>query len=404
MAGSMPTYDYEVEKDALLRKQKIADAMLSQSVSPLEIQQVGPVASRVSPFSAAAKILQGYMAGKETEGIKKEKADLAERYSSDLSSGMQDFMRVSQGYEAPESPSEGAPMVQVPPDKKRAILEAIASNHPVLQALGMKQLESLSKGEDLGEVGGVVYDKGNRQIVTLGGAQPTQKSINGDLYELNPSTGQWKKLDNAPRINNTTNVSVSPTIKGEGKFMEQLGSDTAAAVTIARQKKQQAQKTIELTNQLEGLGKAGTFSGPLANVGTVTASFANSLGIPVDTNKMANSEAYKQTIMRQVADIITASGGIGKSFSDADREAFLKQFPELISSQQGRARIIANMRKTATMDIDYADTVQKKLETDFPEAARLFGVAPSNGNFPVNPATPAAKPMRRFNPATGRIE
>lgn len=390
MAGSIPTYDYEVEKDALLRKQKIADAMLSQSLSPMEIQQVGPVAAQVNPWQGVAKVLQGYMAGREADGIKVEKDALSERYKSDLSSGMNDFMRVYQGYEAPESPSEGAAMVQVPGDKKRAILEAIASNHPVLQALGMKQLESLNKGEDLGEVGGIVYDKGNRQIVTLGGAQPQLEMQDGDLYEVNPSTKQRKKLDTASRVTvNNRMPSAESTFDREFGGAEGKRLSTDLAMRTPR---------IGMLNSISK-GKSLLDQGIFTGIAAPIAKNASKLGTALfqgDPEKAARTEQFVAEIGSTVIPRLKELGG-----NDTDEERkYLEgiQGGNIMMEETALRRILESAESKIAQHISDTDKAA--------EVWRGKGKAiPTSDPFIPTPPTPAQPPkLRKYNPVTKRIE
>lgn len=464
MATNSP-YNYDLQLQELARRQQMVEAMQSSALKPLEL---GPAAGGVQPkmniLSALAPMLQALMANKMGANLQAERTAMADRYQSDLRSGMEDFMNTSQGQTkafdmpagvGPEAAAAGAdapvPFVPgqstvqtpgggtevTPGDPRKAMLDAIASNHPVLQQMGMSQLAQMTKAKEgvgvkdllpyvqpsaipdllsqgvggfkpkreVKETGGTFYDVGGDEPKPLGGqsfGQPV--AIRGDLYQTDARTGKLVKLDNAAKT--TVNVG-GPVIQGENAFMKGIGEDTSKLVNSARTAKQAGQQMIHVAGQLEALDAKGVFSGPTANAATVVSSFAQTLGVPVDSEKLARSEAYQATLAAQVAKVLT-SGSVGRTMTDEDRKKFEQQFPQLVNSPQGRQQIIGMLRSAGTTDIQYSDQVQQNLEREFPEAARLFKIAPSNTPYPVGgPAgQPAGAPgrVRRYNPATGKIE
>jgi hypothetical protein len=371
--------------------------MLMQSVSPLEIQQVGPVASRINPLQGVAKVLQGYMAGKEQADVKKEATALGDRYKSDLAGGIQDYFRKAEGYEAPESPAIGAEMVKVPGDKKAAIMEAIASNHPVLQAMGMKQLEGLQKGEDLGEVGGIVYDKGTRQIVKLGGPTPSHIVKDGDTYELNPSTGQYKKLDNAPKIVN--NVSSNPVIMGQKEGMKKYWETAAAQVDALGKGAAQATEMLPKIQKLEELNKSGVMSNVTANPAVFVSNLSQVLGANVDVSKLRNSEDFKAISTKLWVDMIQTSGG-ARGWTEPETKKIEQVLPMLNHSPQARADLIQMLKEKAQRDIK----VYKSANQSFAKAASMDDPAVFANEFadiyssPVPHVPSAVVPGKSINP------
>lgn len=431
----VPTpYDYNTQKGDIDRRQQITDAMLSSALSPMQSpQNPGRIASRTSPVEALSKLVQAYMAKKQGEGLKAEREGLETEQAQRLSSGVENYLRTSQGAEAGLS-EDGMPSAAVPGDMKKAVMEALASGHPVLQAMAMRQLEQMNKqgvgleakdlvalatpesvlanpnnpagwspkrkldalppGEMLIDEGGNITEPGARQgqaPPAVGGAGNLPSGagwgtvkIGEDLYQQS-ATG-LKKLDNATRVNNT--VSVNPVLKGEGSFMEGLGKDTAAMVQEARKRKVAAEANLVTAKTLENLDQQGTFSGPTANIATTLSSFANTLGIPVDGAKLASSETYQAELGKRVAEILTSGAGVGRSFTDADRVEFMKQFPQLVTSPQGRASIIAKMRETAAKDLAWYQQVDENVRKNYPEAAPLMQLSPANVDYPAGEVAP----------------
>ena len=409
----MPTYDFETEADAITRKQAIADAMQASALRPMEMPTQPGV--KLSGVNVLAKLLEGYVAGKKSDEVKSERTALSQRYGDELKSGMEQYYKTMQGYETPSMAlapnADGSPqMVKVPSDRKKAIFDALASNHPVLRDLAMSQLKEEGKDQltpkDLMSIatpesvlanttnpaawkpkrdlkafapGEVLLDSSGNYATpgNPSGQQPFGlKTIGGDLYQTS-ATG-YKKLDNAPKVtvNNAVNM-------GDNALMKKLGESTAELINNARTGKQQAQQMQFTANRLEELSNKGVFSGPTANVATTLGAFAQTLGVPVDQNKLGRSEEYNAILAQQVAKVLTAGNGVGRSMTDEDRKRFEQQFPQLVSTPKGRQQIIGMLRDSAAQDMQYANQVEANLRKNYPEAARLWDVAPTNVGFPT---------------------
>lgn len=410
----MPTYDFETEADAIKRKQAIADAMQQSALQPLQLPTQSGV--KLSGVNVLAKLLEGYVAGKSSEAVKGERTALAQRYGDELRSGMEQFYKTSQGYDAPSLAMvpgpDGTPQtVKVPGDRKKAIFDALASNHPVLRDLAMQQLKEDAKGQvtpkelvsistpesilanpnnpaawkpkrELKAVapGEVLLDSSGNFATpgNPGGTPPWQTTrIAGDLYQQSP-TG-LKKLDNAPKV--TNNISLNPVMKGESKFMEQLGEDTGKMVTAARQAKQIGQQTLVMADRLTQLQQKGVFTGPTANIAVTASALADALKLPGVREKLASSEEFKSLIGKQAAAALSGPGGA--KMTDKDMELFLSQYPQLTNSSVGIPAIIQAVTTAAQQQIGYANQVETNLRKSYPEAARLWDVAPTNVDFPT---------------------
>lgn len=417
-------YDYDVEAASIERRQKMLDALMQASQAPAEMPQPG---GKLSPYSILAKIIQGVNARHEGQRLEVDKRDLANRYRSDLQEGMANFVNTRDGIDEMRpsmvlKPNEDGSLQQVPVrvkgDPKRAMLEAIASNHPVLQKLGM----SLATAKPERDPGALTAKDAlahfDPQSVALNPADPSKwarkKDIRAsgdqfvDLTEGKPQhlggrtfsdplrmegvglvqgdnwSGKLDVIDKAPKTN--ISVDAKTVNSGETSFMKKIGEDSAAMVSDARKAKQMGEQTLGLASKLEQLEKGGLFSGPTANFANSLSAIAQTAGIPVDTQKLANSQEYQAAIAAQVAKILTAGAGIGRSMSEGDRVEYMKQFPQLINTPQGRASIIAGLKDGARKDIDYAERVQENISKRYPEAGNLFEVAPSAIGYPETPA------------------
>jgi len=436
--ATYPTYNYETESSDIARRQKVADAMLSGSLSPIAMpQQTGPVASKVSPLTILAKMLEAKFAGDSSAALKKEKSELAERYQADLSGGMRDYQKTAMGYEAPSFPGEGAPMESVPGDKQKAILDAIASNHPVLQAFGMKQMEELGKGnltaKDLSALatpasvlanpnapntwtpqrkltgqtpGQVMIDEAGNV------AEPTpmapgqsaygpqgwaEKIVDGDRYAVT-ATGP-RKLDNAPKVNVST--TVNPAFYGQKAGAEAYFKSAATQVEAMGKTAYQATSDRQSLAELRNLDAQGVFSNATSGPATFMTNLAQVAGVkvsPEQLTKLGNTETMKGINTQLWQGLVNKFGG-NKGVTKEEAEEIKKMLPQASASPQARRQLFAVLDRVAERQITqynnankaFAEAVQK----DDPNIwAQKFGEVYLAEPTAPNPAMPSTIPPK----------
>lgn len=437
----MPTqpFDYDIQMASLKRRQAMIDAMTGQVTKPTPGQMVGNRFVGPGIADAVAKVLSAYFLSQHQDKLDTDTKDMQGQYNTGLQDALQKYERTRFGTPAkmaasmaPTTDNDPAnpKQIEVSPasvgDPRKAAIEAIVSSYGPLREIGLNDLKEAGKqgitlkdllphanptsiptmlqqgvsgfkpkvevkdvepGKVLLDAGGQVFTPQGASLSPQGGPGWGLETINGDLYQRS-ATG-LKKHDNSPRITITPVTNVIN--KGEETFMKQFGEQTAKQIGDVQVAKANAQRMLTTADRLESLNKAGTFSGPTANIATSIGQFANALGVPVDQKKLSNSQEYAAVLGKQVAQVLTAGSGVGRSMTDADREAFMSQFPTLINSPEGRQRIIGMLRDSARQDVEYANQVHKNLTATYPEAARLFNVLPSTQGFPApNPAASQA--------------
>lgn len=417
----MPTYDFETEADAIKRKQAIADALQQSALAPMQMPTQPGV--KLSGVNVLAKLLEGYVAGKKSDEAKTERAALSQRYGDELKSGMEQYYKTMQGYDAPSmalAPNEdGSPqMTRVAGDRKKAIFDALASNHPVLRDLAMKQLTEEGKNQltpkDLLTIatpesvlantsnpaawkpkrdlkayapGEVLLDSSGNYATPgnpSGQAPFNLQNVGGDLYQTSP-TG-YKKLDNAPKIN----VNASPIIQGQKAGMEAWSKKAADTVTDMADSARQSVKLLSQLNQMEALTKGGTAAGPLADAAVFLSGLATQAGMKVDPAKLANSQAFNSVATQAWAALMQQNGG-ARGLVKEESEKLAQSLPALSQTPQGRAQIIATLRQAATQNIQDARQASteysKALQADNPS---LFTFGLSTTQLPQSQPTQAA--------------
>lgn len=427
-----PNYDYDVEAADLQRRQRFFDAQQVSALAPIQLPQAGGIAGRTSPLEALARVLQSYIGAYGSGKLKEERGALAERYRKDLVEGMEKYYQTAEGQQvsAGLGPDGSPQMIQQPGDKRKAIYEALASNHPVLRELAMSQLKgsegltakdllpyatpdsiiasggdmtkfkpkrdlkSLTPGEVLVDAGGNITQPGR---AADGGQGWGTTTIGGDLYQQS-ATG-LKKLDNAPKTN--VSVSVNPVIRGEGKFMEGIGTEAAALVSKARDAKVTAQRTLQSLAKMEELDAAGVHGGVLTTPVVFMSGLADAAGMKIDKAKLANSQAYQGELMAQLSGQLT--GSLARSTTDKDMEILKAPMAQLMNTSEGRAALRRQAAAKAKEQIEYAAQVEAKLNQRYPEAAGLFDVMSGSVDVPQRGDVGAGR-IRTYNPKTGKIE
>jgi hypothetical protein len=431
-----PTYDYESEQAELLRRQRIADAMTGAGLAPMQMpQQPGVKSSQIEILN---KVMQSVLGAKQSYDVKQDRQKLGNRYAGDLKAGMKNFIdgiSATAGNPTAVADESGghAGSGMTPQDaaqaKQAAVLEAIASNHPVMRELGMSQMKAMttkkegltakdvfthgdpetqrrlaaeagipfnSKPEKPIEVGGMLLDPVTKQIIKVQGDPPQQVKIDGDLYEINPSTGQYKKLDNAPKINisNKTNVLNA----GQKAGFEAWSKSAAETVGELTKGARAATNVLSRMNQLEALTNAGTVAGPAAAPMVFMEGLANQLGVKVDKARLSNSLTFESEATRAWAEMMQAMGG-ARGLVKEESEKIASSLPALTQTPEGRKQIIALIRQQSQQAIADAGKASKEyalaLNTQNPEAF-TFGLSatqmPQSGALPSAPGSTAPGP------------
>lgn len=301
MATNQPMYDIDAEEAALKRQLAIAEAMQLQGMAPSGGTETaaGGVAIQKSPLEAVAKIAQAYFANKQIQSLDDKQRQLGERNRQDMRSELERYFTTIEGGNATIPGGEGTDayggQINYKPDPRKAVLEAMTSRHPGMQQIGTAQMKSLSAGQMTPKdflglsgydpksrvlaaqgggvaaltpekkpplaVGGMLIDPDTMTVMQANGPLPQQVNIKGDLYEINPTTKQLKKLDNAPKVTVTNNIP-----KGESKFDEAFGTAEGKRVSEAIQLRPMQLDGVEAIANGRELLKQGIHTGITANL------------------------------------------------------------------------------------------------------------------------------------------
>lgn len=155
----MAVNPYDLESQEIDQRQKYAELLRQQSMSPMQTQMSGRVAVQSSPFEGLAKMLQAYSGRKGIEIAGQERKDLMGRMDTERSSTLDAFARELRGtparpamydpQESQQSADQGFSLPQnmpaVPGDRGAAFNILAQSRDPMLRQIGITQAIEAAK-------------------------------------------------------------------------------------------------------------------------------------------------------------------------------------------------------------------------------------------------------------------
>ena len=438
MADKIDLYNYDPEEEDLRRRRAILDAMGGSAMQPLQPIAVGGQVAAPHWTSALAKMLQAYTSTKGQEALGKDAEKLMQRRAGEARQGFEDFDKTSKGGWNELPAGQAGPPQLVAGDRRKAIFDALASRSPMLRQFAAAQLANEGKDQltvkdllphasgksipemlvrgtagfkpkaDYKEVGGMLYDPDSLSTVELGGPKPQQASIGGDLYERNPSTGQLKKLDNAPKV--TTSVSVGgPVIAGQKAGSEAYFKNAAGKVEALGNQAGQASNVKQTISEMRNLDSQGIFSNVTSGPATFLTNLGEAVGVKVDAQKLGNTETFNALTTDLWQGLVSKFGG-NRGVTKEEALEIKKMLPLATSSPQARQQLYSILENVADRQIKQYQSADKAFsEAVYQDDPRVFSGGFSDVYNPApnepNPVTPPTAPtIRKFNPATGRIE
>ncbi len=426
---ALPIYgDYAAEQGEIERRRKYAEALRDQSMQPLETQTAGGWAIPNAPTQYLAKALQAYSGKKGISGAKEEQAALQQRARTEAS----DFVRnipqpVTRDLNTIANDDEGNPnppaMQTTSPEEMRRKLQAhylsgAMSGNPLIAPMAGPMVAQALKQDDpytLGE--GQRRFQGNQEVAAGGPktfappapVRPLAAQLPGRTRELQvgdqsvtqelQADGTWKEIGRGP------------------KFAKQVGATTINAapvtpVTIQDPKNQNATIIVDgRTGRQIGVGPKMTEAGKL------------------DTKRQFNMQGIGQTISEaerllsgeETGTQPTQSGAgaaadylgrlVGKSPKGAKEATALEAVGGALTAKMPRMEGPQSDKDTMM----YREMAGKVSDRTVPIAERQLALSKVKELWAkyerLNPDAFAAAPqpagdagVRRYNPATGRIE
>lgn len=407
-----------ISEGEIERQRALAAMLMERAQKPLEAPSVGGVAAPISPLAVIGQLASAYFGGRGLRKADEMEQTRSNTLAQDYAQGIQEYLRARQGQgkevidlEGQKSPDGSYPTTTVSVDPREMIIRGLASQNPQLREFFQKEHERMN---EIKEVGGVLYNPVTLETQQLQGNRPQLESINGDLYERNPSTGQLKKLDNAPKVSLSVGGPQVIMGKGQTKLAETMGANIANDVQTAAESVQGAQRLLATLDRMESIGD--TYTGPLATFATRLGQLGSSLGFEVDSEKLSNSESMASEAMQLWLSVTSSLEGGMRGITEIESNEIRNNLPTLLQTAEGRAKVFGNLRQAALDNIETGRIKQgaainamraedpglyyeELAEAQIPTAGRRVEAERRAGE-----REGAAPTRRRFNPETGRIE
>lgn len=289
--------DFAAESEAQARRRKLLEAMQAQSMQT-------PIVGDTGLGQMLAKLATAYVQKKTGETQEVESKTLAQARQADLAQNLGAYMDMRQGrpgqvlddqqaaalMEHDQMPAGGL-AEPVKADPRQAILRAMASQHPELQAVGKAELTNMGKAKEatpmfapdgtlirVGSAGSPEvlgkYAKPEKPGDQYSEPYMVQGSSGPILVQKNLTTNRREVVDKAPKTTITQTLDTGS--KGATKAAEALGgkvpevlSGAVETVSKAQAGIQNAQRMMELASSPEVL--AGFASAPALFLGNLSA-------------------------------------------------------------------------------------------------------------------------------------
>lgn len=265
----------------------------------------------------------------------------------------------------------------------------------------LKQIDELNKQEEIVRKQQDFTNEARRVAGYLFPNKDFSQPLTAD--ESKRLNDELQSLEVAKRRAGATNVNV-----GDKSFNTEFGKGVAASVETTFNNAQAAQGTLSTINNIRPLIKAGVYAGPLSSDVRTINQLSSSLGITSGTTdeKLARTAQAMQGLAQLEMNAAAAMKGQGQ-ITENERSLIkraaagdLKEF-----TQKEVLTLLDAMEKTSQSKIK---THEKNLgllrkRKDTSELADFYAL--ESPTTPAAPSAPAATGgVRKYNPATGRIE
>jgi hypothetical protein len=426
------------------RRRALLGAMQQQS-------QQAPIVGRNGLAQALAKVAQAYVTSRGMKGLGEEEASARQGQNELLSSGMEKYFKTSEGVpgktlsdgqalalmQNDQDPGQLAEPVKA--DPRRAVMEAMASQHPTLQQIGQSGMQMLLKKpeqEKFGHTPTTLRDSRGQLVSALIGDRGTVRPMEGyspkpefmtvgdrvvdksdpgkvaadyrPQYETpgpvardaqgNPIIGQRETgTGKVNPFSGGTNVTVNTGDKAGTKFAETMAVEQGKLVSASREKAVLARDALSSLGTASQQLRAGIKSGITGEFALGVAKAAQALGMGDVDPAVANTETFKATMAREVASMVK-NFGAGTGISNADREFAEKAAGGQITLDEATLSRLLTVAQQAAANTLYGhtDLLNRMASTPgaIPEQISTFKV----------PFEFSAPEGLQFNPKTGRFD
>lgn len=334
MAGP---FDLEAQSQEIQRKRKLAEALYAQTLQGNPGKMVGGHYVGGGVMNAVDPIARALIGNYATSQADQQQKAYGDEYSKQLGEGVDKYLTTRDGAPGETLDTAGAdalmnqnqnPTLQEPvaADPRRAVVEAMTSRIPELQAVGKTELAGLLRKpgadykEHLTQDGTLVRTTADGKVVNMGNFAKPQDKYSAP-YTIKGADGK----DLLVRRNETNGKVES--IGGGGTTVN-VGDkvDTEFGKAVSKKRAEQLEKSYEsataASKGLEAISNAaddldaGIKSGAPAKITLAIAKWGKALGLS-DDPAIINTEAYRANMARETFQLIKNLGS-GTAISNTD--------------------------------------------------------------------------------------
>lgn len=347
--------DVTAQQQSLARRQKLVDALTGMAFQQSPTQMVGRIAVQQSPLEAVAKTFAGGLSGYKQKGIDEQMTGIAKDYNERSRQAIVDALSKPSEQERtqamlsrpdlPELYSQGRDM------QKKLIERGTKYGEEAMKGMSNAGKQRVAMSGDI-STGQTLMDKGEqydpgkvtidpntgKPMAAMTGVIGQTVGPNGTVFNKNLQTGQLDAADKASKV--SVGVAVAGPKAGAEEFYKEgskrfheLGKQ--ATMSVANDK---------ALDRLEGSIQSGAASGVGADAVTFLRNLGNTVGMQVDTNKLANSEHFRAESVKLWQDLVNKYGG-NRGVTEQESAKIMQMVPQLSQSPQGQLQLIQMLRK-----------------------------------------------------------
>lgn len=373
----MNTIDYESQREKLLRRQQMAQALqqIGMSGGP-GVQMVSGRVVQQSPLASLAPLLQGALGAYSGRKADKDLSALDTQRGSDITAAIKAYTD-AKGTDKEAALGALASQSMNPSDYAKAL---VAGAMKPTSSPYAKVDPSKYTPESLQQFAATQNPTVLRARETQG---PLESIIGPDgkpiLASRSDSIG--KTPYSKPLVTNTVNL---PENKYPNAFEEGLGKSDVAALDKYRataEASTSALKTLTELGKLNPTAMSGGGAETRAKVGNWLSGWT---GVDItDPSVLADTQKYNALVTKSVLDSL--GGSLGAGVSNADVSFIQKTVPQLEYSQKARSDLIDYMARRAKENVQLYQRAR-----DYGEKNKgLKGFDPIGGAFPGSSPMPA---------------
>jgi hypothetical protein len=335
--------DVFAEQEALKRRRALMDAMQQQNMQ-------GQIVGDTGLGQALAKLGTAYVLRNGQRKVDQESATNRDRYQTEMGGALEKYLNQRNG--APQQPANEMGDEVVPGttgDPKRAILSAMSSKFPELQAIGRAEFGQLGKDaefkEHLTQDGTVIRTYKDGRVQKLGNYSKPKDQFTDPymtdgptgkiLVKRNLATNEVEPVDKGMKVTTHVDVGSKETLKRQGEVMEKARNDQLNAI----QARQGAEQILALSKDPEVV--TGFGAGPVGGL----QSLAAKLGF-TDADGAAKTQSLLSALaagtLEASKDLKGAISEKEKPFLEQAKSGSMNYTPEAIQHLANLAKAVAH--------------------------------------------------------------